>query len=332
LGKQISRREATRVTVTSLVIGDSPRLSGEIPEHVQALANVETLLPPLLVHRGTMRVIDGMHRLRAAMLRGDETILVEYFDGDEATAFVAAVKANVTHGMPLSLADRECAATRILTSQPNLSDRAVADIAGLAARTVAAIRTRIKPAGEQSTTRLGKDGRVRPLSTAEARRLAGDILTDRPESSLRDVARVTGLSPTTVRDVKERLRRGDEPVPARQGNALGSCDTPMVELGRPGRSMPAQARRRIAPAAPPARDSALLLGQLNRDPSLRLSESGRAMLRWLSARASGMAGWEEIITAIPPHSGYLIAELARDCATQWTDFANNLERRLGETA
>src|SRR5947199_10633529 len=58
--------------VSSLLPGDSPRVAGENPEHVQLLAAARNL-PPILVHRSTMRVIDGMHRLRAARLRGDET-------------------------------------------------------------------------------------------------------------------------------------------------------------------------------------------------------------------------------------------------------------------
>jgi hypothetical protein len=35
-------------------------------------------LPPILVHRATNRIIDGMHRLEAAKLRGDETISVRF--------------------------------------------------------------------------------------------------------------------------------------------------------------------------------------------------------------------------------------------------------------
>ena len=44
------------------------------PVHIARLAEAETRLPPILVDRRTMRVIDGMRRLIAASLKGQETI------------------------------------------------------------------------------------------------------------------------------------------------------------------------------------------------------------------------------------------------------------------
>jgi len=67
----------------SLLAADSPRLAGEDAEHIWILAASEASLPPILVHHPSMRVIDGMHRLRAAVLRGDEQIAVDYFHGSE---------------------------------------------------------------------------------------------------------------------------------------------------------------------------------------------------------------------------------------------------------
>ncbi|MEU4746566.1 ParB/RepB/Spo0J family partition protein, partial [Actinosynnema sp. NPDC023658] len=121
---------------------DSPRLDGEDPDHIRLLAGTTAPLPPILVHRSTMRVIDGMHRLRAAMLRGDTEIAVEFFDGTEAEAFARGVRENVTHGLPLSRADREAAAARIITAHREWSDRALAQLTGLSATTVAAVRAR----------------------------------------------------------------------------------------------------------------------------------------------------------------------------------------------
>lgn len=73
-----------------------------------------------------MRVIDGMHRLCAAKLRGKETIDVRHFHGNDEEAFMFAVKVNVTHGFPLTSADRAAAVRRILMSYPSWSDRAFA--------------------------------------------------------------------------------------------------------------------------------------------------------------------------------------------------------------
>ena len=89
-----------------------------------------------------------MHRLSAAKLEGSETIRAEFVDADEQTAFLLAVKANTDHGLPLSVADREAAAERILSWYPYWSDRAIAAIAGLAGDVCG------RGAGEFSAARL----------------------------------------------------------------------------------------------------------------------------------------------------------------------------------
>ena len=152
----------------SLRIGKSPRLNGEDRAHIARLAETETPLPPILVDRRTMRVIDGMHRLMAASLQGRETIDVMFFDGSEADVFLRAVQENIAHGLPLSQADRRAAAERIIASHPHMSDRAIGHSAGLAAKTVAAIRKSSSEEIPQSNARVGRDGRVRPLDSGEA--------------------------------------------------------------------------------------------------------------------------------------------------------------------
>src|SRR5690349_6262411 len=97
-GADVARLPTGTVRLSSLVICDTPRRSGESLEHVRRLAESEDELPPIVVHRPTMRVIDGMHRLRAAELRGQQEIEVRFFDGDEASSFVLAVRANIAHG------------------------------------------------------------------------------------------------------------------------------------------------------------------------------------------------------------------------------------------
>ncbi|WP_368858328.1 ParB/RepB/Spo0J family partition protein [Nocardia alni] len=69
------------------------------------MATLDETLPPIIVHRESWHVIDGVHRVRAAQLRGDSTILARLFDGGEADAFVLAVTSNTRHGLPLSSAD-----------------------------------------------------------------------------------------------------------------------------------------------------------------------------------------------------------------------------------
>jgi ParB-like chromosome segregation protein Spo0J len=313
--------ETCQLPIASLAPGDSPRLSGELSEHVQLLAESSGPLPPILVHRQRMRVIDGMHRLEAAILRGDDTIEAQFFDGNDADAFLTAVRLNVEHGLPLTRADREAAASRIVASHPQYSNRAIGAIAGLAPRTVASIRHRTGHGVETDVpARIGRDGRMRPLNSARARLVASEVITQQPNASLRQVADLVGLSPATVRDVRERMRRGDDPVPDRERR---------TDRRRVGQEDPRKPRRATAE---PARDSRTILYNLSRDPSLRLSESGRLALRWLFARASGLEDGSQLVAGIPPHSVYVVLELARACAAEWLRIADLLERQLRNTA
>jgi hypothetical protein len=313
-------REVKKLHVELVLASDSPRLNGESIDHIRLLAASETQLPPILVHRQTMRVIDGMHRLRAAQLRGQETIDATFFDGTEAEAFVGAVRANTEHGLPLTLADREAAAVRIIASHPHCSDRWIAITTGLAAGTVGALRRRQGPDAWQVTARIGRDGRVRPLSSDAGRRIASDVIARNPDASLREIAKIAGISPATARDVREKMRRGDDPVAPARAAAQGR---------RPrGAGRPAAAPGQTRTFGDSPRDPALLLQNLKKDPSLRFAESGRALLRSLESRAGGPGDSKDFIDAVPPHCAYLVAELARSCAEEWLEFASQLEQRL----
>ncbi|MBS2966354.1 ParB N-terminal domain-containing protein [Actinocrinis puniceicyclus] len=295
------RRERDRPTamvpVAVLVPGESPRLHGQDREHAARLAEVEGPLPPILVDRRTMQVIDGTHRLMAAELKGLTSIEVEFFDGSPADAFLRAVEANVAHGFPLSQADRRAAAERIVRSHPHLSDRAIAQTAGLAAKTVATIR-RLTDDGA-GTVRVGLDGRVRPLSNVAGRRQVAALMAERPDASLRELARTAGISPATVADVRRRLQRGEDPIP----------------------TQPSEPRPRPDwPAPPPA----WLLEKLVRDPSLRQNENGRRLLRLLRMNALGAKELSELGPSTPPHCRQLVRQLAQQYAQVWSAFAQDL--------
>ncbi|MFD1048366.1 ParB N-terminal domain-containing protein, partial [Kibdelosporangium lantanae] len=116
-------------------MSDSPRLEGEDGEHIRALVELDVQLPPITVHRTTMRVIDGMHRLRAAVLRRQDFIDAYLVDAEPDDVFVLAVEANIQHGLPLTFADRKAAAARIVRSHPHWSDRAIAAKTGLSPKT-----------------------------------------------------------------------------------------------------------------------------------------------------------------------------------------------------
>lgn len=303
---------AVIVPIASLLPADSPRTEGEDDEHIRALAQVESDVPPIVVHRPTMRVIDGMHRLRAAVLCGRDTIAVRFSDGDERDLFVLAVELNSRHGLPLSQADRIAAATKVASSHPQLSDRVIARLTGLSAKTVGAIRRRSTEEIPQSNRRVGRDGKVRPLNTTHGRQLAGELMTERPEASLREIAREAGVSLGTAHDVHRRLHLGEDPVPPRQRSA--EWDAEGVNRG---------------PAVPThdSENTVKLLRQLRRDPSLRFSETGRAVLRLLDLQSIPPATWTQLVDSIPTHCAEVVAEMARGCANTWLQFAEQVEQR-----
>lgn len=252
-----------------------------------------------------MRVIDGAHRILAMKLRGHDEIEVEFFDGNESDAFVLGVQSNIQHGLPLSLPDRRAAAERILLSHPAWSDREIARTTGLSARTVQELRR--ATAGEQQSHRLGRDGRTRPLSSTRGRRLAAEILTNSPNTPLREVAKQVGISPGTVRDVRQRLERGDNPIPEpRRG----------IEVKGPA----TVARRQVE-----FTDVQGILEHLARDPTLRMTERGRELVRWLHLHRADPADFGRMINSVPSHLRAVVLDLAMGYAAAWEAFATELK-------
>ena len=247
-----------------------------------------------MVQRTTMSVIDGAHRLLAARMRGQEEIDARLFDGSRASCFVMAVRANVTHGLPLSLADRKAAARNIIRLYPDWSDRMIASVSGLAARTVAGLRRPPDAENTQLDGRVGLDGRARPMNPVERRRMAVGIITEHPEASLREIAQQAGISPETARKVRLQLRTG-------QSKSAGS-----------------QCRDTAESSA---------LQALGRDPALRSREQGRLLLRMLSALDVLEDHGEEILRNIPLHNMTRVAEAARACSRAWERFADLAERQ-----
>ncbi len=304
------------VSIESIFPADSPRLSGENAEHTTLLQARLPELPAIVVNRRTMRVVDGMHRLRAAALQGAAMIPVQFVDVDQREAFLLAVRANIEHGLPLSLADREAAAQRILVWYPSWSDRAVADVVGLAPSTLAAIRGRSSGHSPQLNARIGRDGRIRPMSTLDGRLRASEILSARPDTPLREVAAESGVSLGTAHDVRDRMRRGDDPVPERQRTQDEGGPSRCTRRG------PAHRRHRGQPVVWPA-----LRPRLMRDPAIRYVSSGQELLRWLDAHAIAGRSWQAVVDATPPHWTEVLAGVAYSCGDQWYEFARALERR-----
>jgi len=269
--------------------GFSPRLAGLDDQNVRILAEVDDPLPPLLVRRGTNQVIDGMHRLYAAKVRGERSIAVRFHDCAEADAFVLAVRANVTHGLPLSLGDRKAAAQRILRSHINWSDRRIAAVTGLSDKTVAVIRGRSRPVGDLGEDlRIGLDGRTRPVDASIRRAEVTRLVAGNPNSSLRQIAGQAGVSPETVRSVRSALADGRTREPVR---------------------MP---RRNEA-----KREPRQCLRALAGDPALRSTDAGRQLLRILSTLTALEQDPGGLVDSVPGHSLPLFRTLALANAELW---------------
>lgn len=300
--------KCAKVPISSLLSADSPRLRGVDKGHVARLAEIGRELPPILVHRKNMRVIDGMHRLRAAMHLGFNEIEVEFFDGSDEEAFIRSVEINTAHGLPLSLLERKAAAARILSMDPEISDRATAKITGLSAKTVGAIRSRSSEEIPQLNRRRGHDGRLRPVNGTAGRQLAAELIKKNPEASLRQIALDAGVSLGTVHSVREQLRAYESGavIPSHQ------------------------------PAAGRARDLAVdskdnLLPKLRRDPSLQLNEHGRELLRWLDCHAIRQDDWSQLAAAVPKRWMMAVAEIARQSAVAWSGLARHLEEQAANS-
>ncbi|HEV2780633.1 MAG TPA: ParB/RepB/Spo0J family partition protein [Actinophytocola sp.] len=323
----IESHPVVSVGIDQLVFEDSPRRGGQDAKHVQLLAEAGEALPPITVHRPSMRVIDGAHRVRAAALNGRTMIDARLIDCDQKAAFVLAVKANVTHGLPLSRADRSAAAGRIIASHPQWSDRAVAAATGLSDKTVSRIRAQCATdSTPAATARVGRDGRIRPLDTGNRREQAAAVIRAHPRAGLRQIARVTGLSPATVRDVRQRIDRGEHPVPHRYRNTTTGTPPATVPAAPAEPALPSPGATAVARTPAPL-DLNTLLTHLGNDPALRLTEAGRHTLRLLHRCLVDHEQLAHLERGIPDHWAPHLAHLARRCAAAWHQLAEQLQQR-----
>lgn len=285
----------TLIEVAGLSQGPQVRLGGVNPEHVRALSRTPEAWPPIVVNRDDLTVVDGWYRTLAARHLGRSHIRCVFHDGSPDKAYLRAVQANLSHGLSLSLREREHAARRILRRQPNWSDRLVAEVCGLAPGTVGRIRTSTGCStgqDQQWTTRTGRDGRRRPVDPQESRERIAEALRERPGESLREIARMTGTSPATVGVVRSLLDRGA---------AVRSCG--------PESTVPA-------------------LRSVDRvvDRAVATAPGGPEFSSWFEHTDIG-SEWRSHVDAIPASRVYVVGDEARRRAREWNEFATALEER-----
>lgn len=277
-----------QVPIDRLRFGLSPRRELCDAHHVAALTEVLDQVPPILVHARTMRVIDGVHRVHAARAKGRSTIRAVLFEGDDTDAHIEAVRSNVAHGKPLSLAEREEAAGHILQLVPAWADRRIAVVTGLSPKTVSRLRARATVDNAQSRARLGRDGRLRPVDPSDLRRRIAEVVRSEPDASTRSIAARTGASQATVRDVRQRLSRGVSELAATAG------------------------RRRKRKQA---------------DGQVTLQSAPTDFATWFEQRRIEDADWQPFVADLPISRVYEVADACRRFSASWRAFAIALEDR-----
>lgn len=295
--------------IDRLCLGFSPRREQQDIEHATVLAGVIDELPPIVVHAGSGRVIDGVHRVLAARLAERSAVPIVLFDGDDDEAYLESVRRNTTHGKPLSLSERRHAASRVLELRPDWSDRRIGAACGVSAGTVAQLRS-VAPAGEREATtsgRLGRDGRVRPSDPVALRERIACAVRAAPLRPIRRIAEELNTSPSTVSDVKERLQRGESPIPPglRRADRAGepAADGPEVRAAADGCTWDDGSAWRSSP------------------------ELAR-FVAWMQDKAVTADAWPSFVDLVPLGRSYAVVDAARAVAAQWSAFADALDERI----
>ncbi|WP_337824515.1 hypothetical protein [Amycolatopsis sp. A1MSW2902] len=162
------------------------------------------------------------------------------------------------------------------------------------------------------------------MDPAEGRLSATEYLSTEPSASIRKVAEAAGITPATAKDVRDRLRRDENPLP------------PRLRTGSPKENRTSERGSDLVPSnvatlpPPSARVSSDTFAQLLRDPSLRLTEGGRAILRLLHLHTIDESDWRTVIDGVPAHCSRAVVDAARACATAWHRVAEELERRKSD--
>lgn len=97
--------------------------------------------------KGVLWLSDGFHRVAAAEHAGIAELPADVREGTRKDALLFAASANASHGLRRTTADKRRAIALLLGNFPKLSDRKIAEAAGVDHKTVAAARRALTPVG-----------------------------------------------------------------------------------------------------------------------------------------------------------------------------------------
>jgi hypothetical protein len=199
--------------------------------------------------------------------------------------------------------DRERAVRRMLRAHPEWADRRIGHLCGTSPKTVARIRSRLRGTfGADAIgwvdVRIGRDGRVRPLDAAAKRDKIAEVLAERPDASLRSIAKMVGVSPETVRTVRLSLEQMRD-----DAQDLACLDLDRVPL-------PTARRAEWRP-----------------DRSFTSREDSAATARFLQRTDVTESELTAHVAAVPLSRIYEVADEARRRAAFWERLAHHVEAR-----
>ena len=73
-----------------------------------------------------------------------------------------------------------------------------------------------------------------------------------------------------------------------------------------------------------------MLESLAKDPSLRMTQTGRNLLQWLHLRRVDVRDCRMVVDSVPTHRRAVLVELARVYASIWETIAAQLETKVGQ--
>jgi hypothetical protein len=153
-----------------------------------------------------------------------------------------------------------------------------------------------------SQSRLGRDGRLRPVPSTAARARIAQAIAHHPDASLRAIAAATHTSPETVRTVRRSLRQHDGP--------------------------PVQALAPL-PAIGSRTTSAHVPSPWSSDSACQSTPEGAAFAGWFDATRVEESALFEHLAAVPISRVYGVIDEAHRRAQFWASFADRLGRRVG---
>ena len=161
--------ELRELPVDDLVFDPNLNLRDQLDaETVERYDDAWERMPPVIVFEveGRWLLVDGFHRHAAAIRRKMPRIAAEIRAGTFTDALDYAAQANLSHGLPLTRAERRRVVETRLRIHPEWSDRRLSDEMGVGRELISRVRKQLVDAGQlpASAVRVGADGKTYPAA------------------------------------------------------------------------------------------------------------------------------------------------------------------------